>query len=249
MPNSWKEALFGYRYPFDLSEFVDSRNHPGWFTFRSDSGDRAGTMEFEAHFRSHAAEFMEPWLEVIFWKIYSQPRGRADRYTRRAAKFLSENSISAKSLWEACNYYIEEPTKTNFNALRQLLGLSSQSIALAATFPSFARPDLFPMIDTRIAKWVGKFMSLHNAVDLFGPQLIRPKYVDSKQTVLGMNDFEFMQAWVRWCRHQAQKLTAHTPPVWRARDVEMAVFHTWGGRGTHPRSTLNPLGSLPSNGH
>ena len=249
MPTSWQEGLFAYRYPFDLSEFADSRNYPGWFTCRSDSGDRTATMEFEAHFRNHAAEFIEPWLEVVFWKIYSQPTGRGDKSTKRVADFFEKECISPKALWQACNCYIERPRKENFNAFRQLLGLSSQSIALAATFASFARPDLFPMMDTRIAKWVGEFMSLHNAADPSAPQLIRPKFLDTKQSVLVMNDFEFMQVWAHWCRHQARKLTARTARatfIWRARDVEMAVFHAWGGRhDRHPRLTLNPLRLAP----
>jgi hypothetical protein len=245
MPNSWKEALFGYRYPFDLSKYVDSGNYPGWFTFSSDSGERAGTMEFEAHFRSHAPEFIEPWLEVVFWKIYSQPTGRGDKLTRRAAKFLAHNSISATSLWEACNCYIEKPTKINFNEFRRLLGLSSQAIAVAATFASFARPDLFPMIDTRIAKWVGKCFHLHNAADPFGPQLIRPLFDPDKQSVITMEDFPFLASWICWCRYTAKKLSDRTSLVWRARDVEMAVFHAWGGRhDPHPRLTLKPIVSL-----
>lgn len=169
MPTSWQEGLFAYRYPFDLREFADSRNYPGWFIYRSDSGDRAATIEFEAHFRNHADEFIEPWLEVVFWKIYSQPTGRADKATQRVASHLGDNSVCANLLWEACSRYVRDPSKANFNIFRQLLGLSSQSIALAATFASFARPDLFPMIDTRIAKWVGEFMSLHNDADPSAP--------------------------------------------------------------------------------
>jgi hypothetical protein len=199
-------------------------------------------MEFEAHFRKHASESIEPWLEVVFWKMCTQPITRVNKITRRMIEHFKESDITPGSLWSACNRYIENPTRQHFASIRTLLGLTSQSIALAATFPAFLGPDLFPMVDTRVAKWAGHCLVVHNAVEPSGLQLIRPRYVDNKQSVLTMGDFTFMESWVLWCRHTARKLTAHTSIEWRARDVEMAVFNAWGGRhDQHPKIDLNAL--------
>lgn len=243
MPNTWTESLSEYSYPFDLSDFEDAGNYPEWFELKSSVGDRDSTIKFEDHFRNHAAEAIEPWLEVVYWKIYSQPTGRADRMTQRVASYSRDNDVPPQLLWYACNNYVENPTRKNLEDFRMLLlGLRSRTIALACTFPAFLKPELYPMVDTRIAKWVGSSMNLHNNADPSGPQLIRPKFLDSQQTTLTMTDFEFVETWISWCRHTARKLTERTLSEWRSRDVEMAVFSAWGGRhDTHPKLHLNPL--------
>jgi len=210
MPDTWTKSLLAYRYPVDLRKFEDAGKYPGWFTFNSQVDDRESTMEFKAHFRRHASEAIEPWLEVVYWKIYSQPTPRRDNATGRMAAHFRDHAITPQSLWDACNRYIANPTRRHFESIRTLLGLASKSIAVAATFPAFLRPDLFPMVDTRVAKWVGHSMGVHNDADPSGPQLTRPHFVDSKQSVLTMNDFPFVESWVRWCRHTARKLTAPT---------------------------------------
>ncbi len=207
-------------------------------------GDRANTVEFQAHFRKHASEAIEPWLEVVFWKLFSQP-GRRNRITQRVASHFKANGTSPKELLHACSRYVENPSRDNFESFRKLFGFKTPVIAVAATFPAFLEPDSFPMVDTRIAKWVGSCLSLHNAKDSTGPQLIRPPFLDSTRTVLTMDDFEFVESWIRWCKYTAQKLTKCTSFVWRARDVEMAVFTAWGGRkDPHPKFHLNPLQNL-----
>ena len=242
MPNTWTDSLRAYRYPVDLREFEDAKEYPGWFNFNSPVGDRERTMEFEAHFRKHANEAIEPWLEVVYWKMYSQPATRGNTAARRMAAHFRENVVTPQALWNACIRYIEHPTRLHFESIRTLLGLASGSIAVAATFPAFIRPDLYPMVDTRVAKWVGHCMAIHNAADASGPQLIRPHFVDSKRKVLAMDDFPFVEKWVIWCRHTARKLSARTSIEWRARDVEMAVFNAWGGRhDRHPKFDLKPL--------
>ena len=242
MADSWLESLTAYRYPFDLHGFEEAKSYPGCFVMRSDTGDRADTIEFEDHFRRYASQSIEPWLEVAFWKLCSQPSTRGNKIVRNMIAHFKRNAVTPHSLWSACNRYVENPSRQNFESIRALLGLASQSIALAATYPAFLKPDLFPMIDTRIAKWVGHCMALHNSIDLSGPQLTRPHFVGSKQTVLVMSDFPFLESWIHWCRHTAQKLTACTPMTWRARDVEMAVFNAWGGRhDRHPKFDLKPL--------
>jgi hypothetical protein len=242
MPNTWTESLLAYRYPVDLRKFEDAKMYPEWFNYHSSIGDRESTMQFEAHFRKHASEALEPWLEVVYWKMYSQPGTRRNKETRRRAAHFIDTGVAPQMLLDACNHYIESPTRQYFDSIRTLLGLDSKSIAVAATFPVFLRPDLYPMIDTRVAKWVGHCFGSHNAADTLGPQLIRPHFVDSKQTVLLMNDFPFVEKWVSWCSHTAGKLSARTSIEWRARDVEMAVFNAWGGgHERHPKTDLKPL--------
>ena len=242
MPNSWLASLMAYKYPFDLRRFEEARRYPAWFMLYSSAGDRASTIELETHFRNHASESIEPWLEVAFWKMYSQPTTRGNKIVRRMIYHFEGNAITSRSLWDACNRYIENPTREHFESIRTLLGLASPSVALAATFPAFLQPDLFPMVDTRVAKWVDHCLAAHNAADPAGPQLIRPHFADSKQSVLTMRDFSFVKNWVLWCRHTAGKLTACTSIEWRARDVEMAVFNAWGGRhDQHPKIDLEPL--------
>jgi hypothetical protein len=111
-----------------------------------------------------------------------------------------------------------------FDDLRKLFGFQTRVIAIVATFPAFIEPERFPMIDTRIAKWVRNHFNEQNAADRLGPQLVAM----SHDRVLAMADFVFMQRWIEWCRYTAGKLTALTEQPWRARDVEMAVFQAEG---------------------
>jgi len=240
MPSSWTQSLETYRYPVDLRRYEDACSYPDWFKFDLSTGDRDNTAEFEKHFKVHASDKIEPWLEVVYWKLYSQP-ARRDKVTQRIGGHLRENGITPQSLLETCNGYIKEPTRQRFHAILECLGLGPV-IAVAATFPAFVQPTLFPMVDTRVAKWVSHCLQEHNAADPCGPQLTRPRYPANGKQVLTMSDFPFVQSWTRWCRYVAQKLTARTPFEWRARDVEMAVFNAWGDkRDNHPKLRLTPL--------
>jgi hypothetical protein len=76
-PLDWHEALASYSYPVNLQDFSD-RNHfeRKWFDLVLKAGDRTETMQFEGHFREHAASHRESWYEVVFWKMFSR-RGLA----------------------------------------------------------------------------------------------------------------------------------------------------------------------------
>ena len=242
MPHTWTNSLSAYRYPFDLRRFEGAGQYPNWFEFYSDVGDRTATMELENHFRQSAPEAVEPWLEVVYWKMFSQPEGRGNKATLRIAKHLEKQNISPRSLWNACNRYLQWPTRDTLDIIRNLLGLTTSGVAFVSTFIAFIDPPRYPMVDTRVAKWVRECMLCHNAIDPFGPQLIQPHFPAGGSTVLTIRDFSFVQAWITWCRHTAHKLRLNGDFEWRARDVEMAVFHAWGGRrDPHPKLTLNPL--------
>jgi hypothetical protein len=69
---NWTAALARYRYPVDLRGI---HNAPDGFFGSQVDGDRSSTIAFEERFRTLAPGALEPWYEVIFWKIYSQPVG------------------------------------------------------------------------------------------------------------------------------------------------------------------------------
>jgi hypothetical protein len=244
MPHTWIQALAAYRYPVDLAAYSNAHHHEGWFNQVLPVGDRNETMEFEHRFRTHCASHIEAWLEVVFWKMYSQAAWR-NATTRRVEKYFRADHIDAESLWTACQNYVQDPSEDSFESFRRLFGFETPSIAIAATFPAFMNPDMYPMVDRRIAKWVGACMGDHNVADPDGPQLTRFPYLDNGRAVLTLADFDAMQDWARWCVHTSNKLRALTQTLWRARDVEMAVFTAWGrGRGEGPQFHLNPLGAL-----
>ena len=241
MPDTWTTALASYRYPVRLSEYVDRNLHPGWFVHDFLIGDHGQTSRFEERFRELGSSNTEAWIEVVYWKLYSQPMVR-NGTTRKVFKGFNERQIGCSALNEALSAYVATPTCESFNDLRALFGFNTSAIAIVATFPAFFDPDAHPMVDTRIAKWVEACMNQHNAADPNGPQLSK---FPLRGTVLTMSAFDAFQDWRRWCIHTAKKLTTRTPMTWRARDVEMAVFHAWGGRrGPHPSVYLNPLGPI-----
>ena len=228
MPNTWKAALTAYRYPV-TRPFSNASRYPQWIQPRLPVGDRSETMSFERYFRSSGQSEIVPWAEVVFWKLASQG-GRADIRTREILDRW--RFTSAKILWDALTAYTDQPTKDRFDILRELFGFKTTVIAIVATFPAFVEPDRFPMVDTRIAKWVRTNFDKQNTADPLGPQLV----ARSHDRGLTMTDFVFMQRWTEWCRYTAEKLTALTEEQWRARDVEMAVFQAQGDS-----SALNPL--------
>lgn len=241
MPNEWKRSLDGYRYSVTLQNYENADQYPGFFNFSIPINDRCSTVSFETHFRELAATNIEAWLEVIFWKMYSQAN-RRNNITNQVAEHLQAENVSPQTLLEACQNYIENDTRPHLDTIRQLLGFNSSAIAIAATFPAFLRPDLFPMVDTRIAKWVGQNMQAHNDANPNDPQLVRPRYLDTQATVLTLTDFEFVYSWNRWCRHKSNQLNDVTSINWRPRDVEMAVFNAWGNGGEqHPIIQLEIL--------
>jgi hypothetical protein len=242
MPQSWIHALNAYRYPVKLSDFSNAGNYPGWFENETGSGDRDATEAFEDRFRKLAPQSIEAWIEVVFWKLHSMPLVR-NGTTRQVAEHFVALGITADRVYTACLAYTERPDRPHFDTFRQLFGFRTESIAVVATFPAFLRPKDYPMADRRTAKWVQVELNAHNAMDVAGPHLITPPFLNRHGTVLTMADFEYMQSWVAWCRRMARRLSEQTNRQWRARDVEMAVFYAWGDRGPqHPTHHLNAIG-------
>jgi hypothetical protein len=226
MPVTWQNALAAYNYPVCLHTYNNAGAYPGWFRF-GPLDDRNTTMAFEDHFRRYSSVNIEAWLEVVYWKLFSQ-RGRSDLRTTAVANSIRTPPGVLQQLNDACADYMAKPSWTLLNKIRSTLGFRAPVVAVAATFPAFLNPCLFPMVDTRVARWAQAYGHAHNANDPRGPQLIMPRYPNNGRTVLTGQDYPFVESWTDWCRHTAAKLSAKSPMAWRARDVEMAVFTAWG---------------------
>lgn len=152
------------------------------------------------------------------------------------------SDVEPADLLEKANTFMNSESREDFDAFRHLFRFKSNVIAIVATFPAFLRPHQFPMVDTRVAKWVNLNYQLFNDANPDAPQLIPSEYGNcNSATVLTMNDFAFYIRWIHWTRHMAEKLSIATGKSWRPRDVEMAVFTAWGDRGDqHPVIQLNP---------
>jgi len=225
----WHDALDSYRYPVDLQKFSGRDRFPGWFGLNLNKGDRSETIQFETRFRECAASRLEPWYEVVFWKMYSQ-RSRTDKQTKRTIERIERNRTSPNTLWTCCAEYLQNETKKSFRQFQHLL-IKERSIAVAFTFPAFSCPSRFPMVDRRIAQYVaseGSRLEFSTAPEIDRTLKRYRASGDDALTVLTLSDWPFIETWVGWCRKMADRLSAHKKHAWRARDVEMAVFRAWG---------------------
>jgi len=219
MPTSWKKALDSYSYPVNLGDYKRASEFPGFFK-RKISGNRKSTIEFEDYYRKNAPHRVEVFFEVMYWKLYSLPSKR-DRQTETLIRQIREREVTPDKLWESIQRFVENPSKTNLEEIREKLGLSSRVLAVPLTFVAFADPQRFPMIDTHVARWVNSNCASHN---VNRKNKLSPFTTLKKYTSLQDNDFPNYLNWVNWCREAAEVLTELTGEKWRARDVEMAVF-------------------------
>ncbi|MBM4294382.1 MAG: hypothetical protein FJ126_05675 [Deltaproteobacteria bacterium] len=231
MPDSWTRALNLYCYPVDLRAYRRSHEFPGFFEMLI-QGDRTSTMAFENRFRETAPNHIAAFLEVVFWKLFSQG-GRRDIKTDNVKDHVQRSNILPKNLWNAVLIFLKDQNLNNLRSIRTMLGFTAPVLATTLTFPAFAHPDTFPMVDTRVAKWVNEhFQEGHNINKKY--KLTNFNY--NGQGVLTENDFTNYLHWVGWCRETSEILTRQTGEKWRARDVEMAVF-----TAQDKKIGLNPL--------
>ena len=214
---SWINALSNYSYPVILSSYENSGQFPGHF-LRDIAGDRGSTIEFEDYFRENARSSIEVYFEVIFWKLYSQKQIRY-RSTRRIVDHVQGEKINPEPLHNAIECFVEEATQRNLRNIRKLLGIKTNVLAIALTFPAFLNPEKYPMIDNNVAKWVNANFISHNRY-----RQARLTPFAFGYTTLRDNDFGNYLSWVEWCNEMAEVLTSETDLQWRPRDVEMAVF-------------------------
>ena len=214
---TWKRALDEYRYPVDLSKFVDARQTHRWFYWDLDIGNRHQTIEFETRFRENAPYHLEAWAEVVFWKLYTTRAPARDDQARR----LLDSLAPPGELWEACTNYITNPNKEAFSVFRNKL-FRHPVVATAATFPTFIRPELFPMVDRQVTNWARSNGFRHRYAEVGGPNLVSVPALGP--SVLQELHWAFIESWMAWCQFTARILSQRTGWAWRARDVEMAVF-------------------------
>jgi hypothetical protein len=244
----WQQALSGYSYPVRRGNAVAFRSRirvaDSWFSFDLERGDRDQTLAFEGRFRTFGPKFAEAWYEVIFWKLASTGRLGEDRAERMIGDLKKVNSAPAR-MWAACSDFVKSSTRAAFENLQQELFIVSGAIPVAATFPAFAVPESFPMVDKWIADWVVKYRNAYpddpRTNDLVAPSKSFVDRKKTKKTTLKVSgDWEFYRAWIEWCRCSARILSAETGTPWRARDVEMAAFSN-----ARSLSPLLPAVSVP----
>jgi hypothetical protein len=229
VPDTWTQALNAYDYPVDLADYDHGTDFPGFF-MRTISGDRTSTIAFEDYFREHSNLAVEPYFEVVFWKLYRMKLARIQA-TKRIVDYVTKHDVSAAELYCAVTSFVESPTIPWLSVIRAFLGIKSQVLAVALTFPAFADPERFPMIDRQTAKWVTLNLEAHNqgrgrALTVFSTADMGLRY----------DDFDSYLNWVGWCNETADLLKSRTDLNWRARDVEMAVF-----TAARKKLLLNPL--------
>ncbi len=217
--DAWRAALGRYSYTVNLASFQNRRLFASkWFPANLYLGDRAGTANFEARFRKEGKNHLEAWYEVVFWKMYSQ-KGRRDDRTNKIINRVVEKKTKAPELWEACALFVKEFSKKPFETFQTLL-IRSKAMPVVATFPAFMNPDDFPMVDSRIVRWVDRFLDASSGSRTF-PPLIR---LTRNAGTIYTHQWDFYENWVSWCRRYAKALAEETNCHWRARDVEMAAF-------------------------
>jgi hypothetical protein len=217
MPQSWTTARNGYNYPVRLSDYKRAGEFPG-FSTREIPGDRASTIEFEDYFRANSDKHIEPYFEVVFWKMYSR-EGLRDQTTSRIVDHVLARGVQPSQLRQAVDRFMQASSKSTLDLLRAWLGIKMQVLPIALTFPAFVDPDRYPMIDTQTARWItaNYRRHSHNTSSKLTPFELR-------STSVRYEDFDNYLNWVEWYREMAETLFDRTGKEWRARDVEMAVF-------------------------
>jgi hypothetical protein len=225
----WRRALDSYCYPIDGVSQILLRTHfrlaERWFDFQLDRGDREQTMRFEARFRQFAPRSIEPWYELIFWKLAST-KGRGKYVATRMIEKLRKVGCKASDIWKVCSDFVETEKLEDFKMLQHRLLVTSGALPIAATFPAFMCPERFPMADRWVATWVWRYCD-ENPAEAEARRLIRPSEAflrHAKTTLTVPGDWQFYLKWIEWCRSSAKLLAELTAFPWRARDVEMAVF-------------------------
>ena len=89
MPESWCNALMKYKYEVNLANYPNAQKFPIYFN-QHISGDRDSTINFEYYFRKKCSIEIEPWFEVVFWKMYSQGKFIRDSQTNTIIQHITQ---------------------------------------------------------------------------------------------------------------------------------------------------------------
>ena len=137
-----------------LNRYERSNQFPGFFN-KKINGNRNSTIAFENYFRKSAGQAIEAYFEVLFWKLYSQPRF-SQRITSRIVDHRLEKGVKPEKLYHFLQDFIEKPTRHNLKPIRNLLGIKSNVLDLPLTLVSFVQPEEYPMIDNVAARLVNE---------------------------------------------------------------------------------------------
>jgi len=214
---TWTQALDAYSYPVMLNTYDRAQEFPGWFDLTI-AGDRDSTIVFENRYQQSAPDNIEAFFEVVYWKYYSQANRRQGG-TNRIVDSMLKRGVTSTGLWNAVQRFIRAQRRPTLKGIRDLLGITTNVLAVALTLPALASPKTIPIVDNNVARWVNRHGRDHNVNRHCKLTPFRMNY-----TSLQDNDFPNYLNWVAWCREVASVLTEGTGQEWRARDVEMAVF-------------------------
>ena len=239
---TWVDALAKYDYYADLVQFKNQNEYPEGFTtpsFKSQINS-TNTREFEDSFRKVIEEqqFSKYSIigEVCFWKIFRKhdPHSLTIRMLNRFKYRQNFNNFCSD-----LNCLSENPTLENFNKFRIICG-QPHGFAVPITFISFFRPDKYPMADSVIAHW------WCNNKERFGyasSHDFSPYGMISGQDDDIENNWNVYLRWMDFCQKYASILTLKKQLIWRARDVEMAIFYNQQ-KGLVPLSKLEETSKL-----
>jgi len=226
----WDKARESYRYPFNLGEFHrKSEFFDLFFEDRECEGDRDSTLEFEKYYQKNAPDFIEVYIEVFFWKLYSK-RQYDPIFDRGEWYNLAINTLkksSATEFWHDITNFVHNLTEDNISGVKKYHSniahkvASSSAMIIPLTFVSLAYPDKIPMIDSRVIQWINNPKNPHNQnrTNLLQTFSSEKPRIDS--------DFKSYMSWVKWCNDSATLLNESKNSIyedWRPRDVEMAIF-------------------------
>ena len=236
MVSSWSAALENYDYNADLSKFSDRNEFSEGFTTPGFQAriNHNNTRLFEDSFRNVIEEqnFSKFSIigEVCFWNIF----------TKKDPHSLTKQMINRfKILKNFTNFCIglrdlsENSTLENFNNFRKICG-QPHGFAVPITFFSFFRPDKYPMADSVIAHW---WCDNKERFGYASSHEFWPYGMISGQDEDIENNWNVYHRWMDFCQKYASILTTKTQIIWRARDVEMAVFYNCQ-KGLIPLSRL-----------
>ena len=216
----WRSALNSYVYKTDLTKSRYKKIYPAYFC--CSTSDYKSVEHLQNRFRHLCSSVPEVWYEVIYWKTLTL--GQPDRRINDVHTFLDVSKVFA-----ALKEFIKEPSPIKFTNFRTALGYKkgSQAFAVPMTFPAFYAPDLFPMVDKYVAKWVNASLKSVSSIRSDpGPNKLMPFKKVAAKTELNFKDHYCSYiAWVNWCRRESDILNVKTcEKDWTPRRVEMAVF-------------------------
>ena len=243
MGRDWESCLKNYDYYADLSKYAykEDCKCPGYFESKI-YGEI--TSEFQDKFRKtidlKSLNSYPVVGEVAFWKLYRfESIEIRDKQTKEILEYLSNQSKFLKFIDSLMNL-VKEPDYLNFNNFRNSFNQPT-GFPVPITFLSFYAPDLYPMVDKKIAKWWNNNKSrfgyqeypgfiLSKKKDTYGR--IKEGSIDGREK----ENWDIYIIWTKFCRSYASKLTRLTKHNWTARNVEMAIFYAY-----EKKIELNPV--------